>query len=170
MTIDVEDYFHVSVFDGVVPRSHWEPLESRVVPQHRATARPAGGARCPRHVLRAGVGRGASSGARARASPRQVTRSRLTATAIAWCTTRPRPPFGTTFDAPRPCSKRRAGWRSTATARPATPSCRVPSGRSTCSSRRATPTTRASFRSAMTATAFPCRPDTPTSSIDPTAV
>ncbi len=31
MTIDVEDYFHVSVFDGVVPRHRWESLESRVV-------------------------------------------------------------------------------------------------------------------------------------------
>jgi polysaccharide deacetylase family protein (PEP-CTERM system associated) len=31
MTIDVEDYFHVSVFDGVVPRSRWSALESRVV-------------------------------------------------------------------------------------------------------------------------------------------
>jgi polysaccharide deacetylase family protein (PEP-CTERM system associated) len=30
MTVDVEDYFHVSVFDGVVPRSRWETLESRV--------------------------------------------------------------------------------------------------------------------------------------------
>jgi polysaccharide deacetylase family protein (PEP-CTERM system associated) len=30
MTIDVEDYFHVSVFDGVVPRSRWTTLESRV--------------------------------------------------------------------------------------------------------------------------------------------
>jgi polysaccharide deacetylase family protein (PEP-CTERM system associated) len=30
MTIDVEDYFHVSVFDGVVPRHEWERLESRV--------------------------------------------------------------------------------------------------------------------------------------------
>jgi polysaccharide deacetylase family protein (PEP-CTERM system associated) len=30
MTIDVEDYFHVSVFDGVVPRYQWERLESRV--------------------------------------------------------------------------------------------------------------------------------------------
>jgi polysaccharide deacetylase family protein (PEP-CTERM system associated) len=30
MTIDVEDYFHVSVFDGVVPRHRWESLESRV--------------------------------------------------------------------------------------------------------------------------------------------
>lgn len=31
MTIDVEDYFHVSVFDGVVPRHRWPALESRVV-------------------------------------------------------------------------------------------------------------------------------------------
>jgi polysaccharide deacetylase family protein (PEP-CTERM system associated) len=30
MTIDVEDYFHVSAFDGVVPRSQWAGLESRV--------------------------------------------------------------------------------------------------------------------------------------------
>jgi polysaccharide deacetylase family protein (PEP-CTERM system associated) len=30
MTIDVEDYFHVSVFDGLVPRSSWATLESRV--------------------------------------------------------------------------------------------------------------------------------------------
>jgi polysaccharide deacetylase family protein (PEP-CTERM system associated) len=30
MSIDVEDYFHVSVFDGIVPRSAWEAMESRV--------------------------------------------------------------------------------------------------------------------------------------------
>ena len=30
MTIDVEDYFHVSVFDGLVPRHTWDALESRV--------------------------------------------------------------------------------------------------------------------------------------------
>ena len=30
MTIDVEDYFHVSVFDGLVPRDQWDQLESRV--------------------------------------------------------------------------------------------------------------------------------------------
>jgi polysaccharide deacetylase family protein (PEP-CTERM system associated) len=30
MTVDVEDYFHVSAFDGVVPRSQWGSLESRV--------------------------------------------------------------------------------------------------------------------------------------------
>ena len=30
MTIDVEDYFHVSAFDGVLPRSQWAALESRV--------------------------------------------------------------------------------------------------------------------------------------------
>ena len=31
MSIDVEDYFHVSVFDGIVPRSDWDRMESRVV-------------------------------------------------------------------------------------------------------------------------------------------
>jgi polysaccharide deacetylase family protein (PEP-CTERM system associated) len=30
MTVDVEDYFHVSVFDGLVPRARWTQLESRV--------------------------------------------------------------------------------------------------------------------------------------------
>lgn len=30
MTVDVEDYFHVSAFDGVVPRSTWSTLECRV--------------------------------------------------------------------------------------------------------------------------------------------
>ena len=24
MSVDVEDYFHVSVFDGIVPRSQWD--------------------------------------------------------------------------------------------------------------------------------------------------
>src|SRR5687768_17107883 len=31
MSVDVEDYFHVSVFDGLVPRSTWGDMESRVV-------------------------------------------------------------------------------------------------------------------------------------------
>jgi len=30
MTIDVEDYFHVSAFDGIVPRDRWSSMESRV--------------------------------------------------------------------------------------------------------------------------------------------
>lgn len=30
MTIDVEDYFHVSAFDGVIPRSSWATLDCRV--------------------------------------------------------------------------------------------------------------------------------------------
>jgi polysaccharide deacetylase family protein (PEP-CTERM system associated) len=30
MSVDVEDYFHVSVFDGVVPRFTWAQMESRV--------------------------------------------------------------------------------------------------------------------------------------------
>jgi len=31
MTIDVEDYFHVSAFEGLMPRQSWDSLESRVV-------------------------------------------------------------------------------------------------------------------------------------------
>lgn len=31
MTVDVEDYFHVSAFDGVLLRSEWDRMESRVV-------------------------------------------------------------------------------------------------------------------------------------------
>ena len=31
MSVDVEDYFHVSVFDGIVPRSQWAQMDSRVV-------------------------------------------------------------------------------------------------------------------------------------------
>jgi polysaccharide deacetylase family protein (PEP-CTERM system associated) len=31
MSIDVEDYFHVSVFDGIVPRVDWAGMQSRVV-------------------------------------------------------------------------------------------------------------------------------------------
>jgi polysaccharide deacetylase family protein (PEP-CTERM system associated) len=31
MTVDVEDYFQVSAFDGVLPRSNWDSIESRVV-------------------------------------------------------------------------------------------------------------------------------------------
>lgn len=31
MSVDVEDYFHVSVFDGIVPRTEWARMESRVV-------------------------------------------------------------------------------------------------------------------------------------------
>ena len=30
MSVDVEDYFHVSVFDGIVPRSTWGDMQSRV--------------------------------------------------------------------------------------------------------------------------------------------
>jgi peptidoglycan/xylan/chitin deacetylase (PgdA/CDA1 family) len=30
MSVDVEDYFHVSVFDGIVPRTSWDRMESRV--------------------------------------------------------------------------------------------------------------------------------------------
>ena len=30
MTVDVEDYFHVSAFDGLFSRDRWHDLESRV--------------------------------------------------------------------------------------------------------------------------------------------
>ena len=30
MSVDVEDYFHVSVFDGIVPRTEWAAMQSRV--------------------------------------------------------------------------------------------------------------------------------------------
>src|SRR5688572_25455656 len=30
MTVDVEDYFHVSAFENTVSRSQWETLDSRV--------------------------------------------------------------------------------------------------------------------------------------------
>ena len=30
MSVDVEEYFHVSVFDGIVPRHRWDTLEARV--------------------------------------------------------------------------------------------------------------------------------------------
>ena len=30
MTVDVEDYFHVSVFDGTLTRHEWSQLEGRV--------------------------------------------------------------------------------------------------------------------------------------------
>jgi polysaccharide deacetylase family protein (PEP-CTERM system associated) len=31
MTVDVEDYFHVSAFDGILPRARWDTMPSRVV-------------------------------------------------------------------------------------------------------------------------------------------
>ena len=35
MSVDVEDYFHVSVFDGIVPRAQWTAMESRVTANTR---------------------------------------------------------------------------------------------------------------------------------------
>ncbi len=32
MTVDVEDYFHVSVFEGIVPRAAWSGMQRRVCP------------------------------------------------------------------------------------------------------------------------------------------
>ncbi len=54
MTVDVEDYFHVSAFDNVVSRAGWDALREPRVAQHRSPARglrPRGRAQ---HVLRAG--------------------------------------------------------------------------------------------------------------------
>ena len=31
MTVDVEDYFHVSAFDGIVSRAAWDTFDSRVI-------------------------------------------------------------------------------------------------------------------------------------------
>lgn len=35
-TVDVEEYFHVSAFEGLVPRTRWDRMESRVAPATRA--------------------------------------------------------------------------------------------------------------------------------------
>ena len=35
MSVDVEDYFHASVFDDVVSRDQWDSMESRVVANTR---------------------------------------------------------------------------------------------------------------------------------------
>ena len=94
MTVDVEDYFHVSVFEGVVPREQWPSMESRGRGQHRAAARPVRRVRRQGHVLRARLGGGALS-ARwcGRSSPRD-TNWRHTAMPTGWSTTRRRRSFG----------------------------------------------------------------------------
>ena len=65
MSVDVEDYFHVSVFDGIVPRSRWTQLESRVCANTDRLLDlfddPAS-----QHVLRPRLGRRAPPGAGAR--------------------------------------------------------------------------------------------------------
>ena len=62
MTIDVEDYFHVSAFDGVVPRSRWETLESRVCANTERVLDILDERRRAGDVLRARVGGRAASG------------------------------------------------------------------------------------------------------------
>ena len=44
MTVDVEDYFQVSAFDQVLPRSRWDSMESRVVANTERLLRLFGGA------------------------------------------------------------------------------------------------------------------------------
>ncbi len=61
MTVDVEDYFHVSAFDGVLPRSNWDAIESRVVANTERLLDIFAGHRRARHVLRARLGRRALS-------------------------------------------------------------------------------------------------------------
>ena len=82
MSIDVEDYFHVSVFDGIVPRVEWARWKPRLR-EHRTAARHLRRIRGAEHVLRARLGRRAHPGPRAphrRAAtrwPRTATLHRL---------------------------------------------------------------------------------------------
>ena len=89
MTIDVEDYFHVSAFDGVVPRSRWETLESRVCANTERVLAILDGAGVRGDVLRARVGRRAASGARAADCRVTGTSSRRTDTPTGSSTTSP---------------------------------------------------------------------------------
>ena len=129
LTIDVEDYFHVSVFDGLVPRTPVGSAREPRLRQHRAPAR--GDRRDQGHVLRARLGRGAVSAAGPH-DRRRRPRDRLA---------RVRAPAGLRPDAarvPRGCPQgqgrargRPAARRSSAIARRATRSPRSRSGRST---------------------------------------
>ena len=76
MTIDVEDYFHVSVFDGVVPRHHWEGFESRVCANTDRLLELFDELRGEGDVLRARLGRRAPSGPGA-ADRRRRARNRV---------------------------------------------------------------------------------------------
>ena len=46
MTIDVEDYFQVSAFDGVVPRERWDASRAASSPTPSACSRSSTSARC----------------------------------------------------------------------------------------------------------------------------
>ncbi len=61
MTVDVEDYFQVSVFEGVVPRERWASMESRVQANTERLLEPVRRVRREGHVLRARLGGGALS-------------------------------------------------------------------------------------------------------------
>ena len=76
MTVDVEDYFQVSAFDAVVPRSSWESRESRVCGNTERLLDLFADVEHQVDVLRARVGRGAVSHTR---SPdcRRGARARL---------------------------------------------------------------------------------------------
>ena len=139
MTIDVEDYFHVSVFDGVVPRAAWDGDGEPRRGQHRAAARPVRRVRRARHVLRARLGGGAVSG-------RWCGRSRARGHELASHGYAHRLVYDQTPDefredvrrAKDAARGRRRRSRCAAIARPASRSRRDRSGRSTSCSRRAT--------------------------------
>ena len=71
MTIDVEDYFHVSVFDGLVPRHAWDGLESRVCANTERLLEIFDESGMQRDVLRARLGGRAASRRSCARSPRE---------------------------------------------------------------------------------------------------
>ena len=88
MTVDVEDYFHVSVFDGVVPRARWD-----VDGEPRRARTPSGCSTCSTSTAcaaRSSCSAGWPSATRrwCGRSPRAATRWRRTATRTGWSTTR----------------------------------------------------------------------------------
>ena len=75
MTVDVEDYFHVSAFDGVVAAVSWDALrEPRRAPTPSGCSHIFDEARRAGDVLRARLGRGAASRSWCGGSPRPATK------------------------------------------------------------------------------------------------
>ena len=86
MTIDVEDYFHVSVFDGLVPRHAWGSMESRVCANTERLLELFDETGVTATFFILGWSPSASPGWSARSRP-PATRSPRTATSTAWSTT-----------------------------------------------------------------------------------
>ena len=157
MTIDVEDYFHVSVFDGVIPRHLWARHGEPCHAQHRAG--------CSRYSpsgawsARSSCSAGSPSAIRisCAASLPPATRSRPTAMAIGWSTTRRQRPSETTSVGPRPCSRTSSGGQCSATRAQLLHRAAIALGAGRPASRKAIATTRASSPSGTTGTASPCR-------------